>query len=117
MKGKTPDILGKIVLGLVSAIVVIIVFVLLNLLLKKLSKCIKAYRVSRAIDGWLATILYFVFGIVVCALVWGVFYTLEYYDLIYISRTLTDDSIFAKSIFATGEEYLGEWLGKMKIKA
>ena len=117
LKGKTPDILGKIVLGLVSAIVMIIVFVLLNILLKKLSKCIKAHRVSRAIDGWLATILYFVFGILVCALVWGVFYTLEYYELIYISRTLTEDSIFANSIYFTGEEYLGEWLSKMKIKA
>ncbi len=100
------EICGRITAGALFMVVGLVVIALLNALLKLLTDGVEDTTVLRTIDGALASIVYVVLGLVLCALLWAVLYIFDYCGLMQIKELFSDKVSLAKECYAGAEKYL-----------
>ena len=109
---KVATIAGKIVAGLLVAVVVVLALLLLNFAMKKLSKGIKRVGVVRVLDNSLSCLVFLIIGIVVVALVLAVTYALAHYGLFHAGGLLTGETTLSSGIYDVFDIYLKGYLDR-----
>lgn len=112
--GQFGPTVGKILAGILLAVVVILFFVLLNWIMKKLVAVVEKYGFTRSVDGALAGLIYLVFGIIVCVLVWVVWYVLARYGIFNVEELFTSEATLSKGLFDVCDASLSPLLDKME---
>ena len=92
-------VVGKIIAGLLLAVFFVAVTYVLNWALKKLADWIHGHSFTRITDGILAFVLYLVLGIIVCLLVWAIWYLLARYGIFHVDELFTADASLSNGVF------------------
>ncbi len=92
-------IVGKIFAGILLAAFFVAVTLFLNWALKKLAEWTAAHKFTRITDGVMAFILYLVLGIVVCLLVWALWYLLARYGIFNVHELFTEEASLSNGVF------------------
>ncbi|MBO5240599.1 MAG: hypothetical protein J6B56_04165 [Clostridia bacterium] len=98
-------IVGQILAGLLLFVLVLLVFALLNFILKKLAEGIEGVGFFRTIDSTLACLVYLLVGVAVCLLVWVAFYVVGSYGIFDVNTLLAEGSL-AKKLLDTCAVYI-----------
>lgn len=106
-------IVGKIFAGLLLAAAVILIMLLLNWLLKKAAEGVQKVNALRVIDGSISGILYLVFGVLVCAVVWALLYTLGYYNVLNLHEIFMQNGSVSNGLLEVSKEYVKPILDKI----
>ena len=69
---------------------------------------------TRSVDGALAGLIYLVFGIIVCVLVWAVWYVLARYGIFNVEELFTSETTLSKGLFDMCDASLSPLLDKME---
>lgn len=109
-------IAGKLISGVVLVVILMIVYMLLNFILKIFSRAVKSSKPFRVVDGTLACLLYLVIGAAVVTVFWALLYALEYCGLYGFSGLFTTESPFVNSVYELCAEYIAPHLEKIKAK-
>lgn len=109
-------IAGKLVAGIALVVILMIVYMLLNGILKLFSRAVRSSRPFRVVDGTLACLLYLVLGVAVVAVFWALLYALEYCGLYGFSGLFTTESPFVNRIYELCAEYIAPHLETIKAK-
>lgn len=78
-------LMARITAGVVLAIPGIILVIVINVLLKKLTDSITSNSVLRVVDGMFAAVLYAILGVILVSVFWCLLYILEYCGIFYVS--------------------------------
>ena len=97
--GWIAPIIGKILAGLLLAVFTVAVFVFMNWVLKKLADWTENHAFTRTVDGIMAFVLYLVIGVVVCFLVWAVWYLLARYGIFNVNELFTEETTLSNGIY------------------
>ncbi len=116
MKPTPEEIFSKLTAGALIAIAGVVLVVLVNMLLKKVTENVDDTPVIRVIDGSIATIVYLILGVVVCAIFWAGLYLLDYCGVFRISDIFGEKAVFAKDCFAAAEKFLKTFADKYLMK-
>ncbi len=95
-------LVGQILAGVLFFVIVLIVFALLNFILKTLAEGIEGVGFFRVIDGALACVVYIIIGAAICATIWAAFYVLGAYGIFDVSALLGETSLVKKLLDACG---------------
>ena len=106
-------IVGKLFVGLLLAVAVILIMLLLNWLLKKAVEGVQNVKVLRVIDGSISGVLYLTFGVLVCALVWALLYTLGYYNVLNLHEIFMQNGSVSNGLLEVSKEYVTPILDKI----
>ena len=98
-------IVGQILAGVLLFVLVLLVFALLNFILKTLAEGIEGVGFFRVIDGTLACLVYTVIGVAICALVCSAFYAVGAYGIFDVKTLFVGDSL-VKKMFDLGGVYI-----------
>ena len=104
-------LLGKAFVGVLLAIIAVLIAVFFNWLLKKAEKGVAKIMWLRIVDGGIASILYLVFAVVMCAIIWGVLYALAYYGVMSFSALGLQETWISEGVFEIFETHLQPILG------
>ena len=107
---KVATIAGKIVAGLLVALVVVLALLLLNFAMKKLSKGIKSVGLFRVLDNSLSCLIFLVIGVAVVAVVLAITYALAHYGLFHAGGLLTGETTLSSGIYDVLDIYLKGYL-------
>ena len=107
---KVATIAGKIVAGLLLAIVVILALLILNFAMKKLAKGIKKVGVFRLFDCTLSCLVFLVIGVAVVASALAITYTLAHYNLFHAGGILTGETTLSNGVYSVFDVYLKGYL-------
>lgn len=107
---KIATIGGKIIAGLLLAIVVIIAILLLNFVMKKIGKGIKKVGIFHVLDSALSCVVFLVIGVVVVAVALAITYALAQYNLFHAGGLLTGDTVLSSGIYDVFDVYLKGYL-------
>lgn len=110
---KVAPIVGKIFAGLLLAVAVILIMLLLNWLLKKAAEGVQKVEALRVIDGSISGVLYLVFGVLVCAVVWALLYTLGYYNVLNLHEVFMQNGSVSNGLLEVSEVYVKPILDKI----
>lgn len=102
LPGTVAPIVGQIIAGLLLFVLVLLVFALLNFLLKKLTEAVAGIGLLRVIDGTLACLVYMVIGVAICIFIATAFYVLGAYGIFDVKTLLLGDSFAKKLIDVCG---------------
>ena len=91
-------IVGKLLAGFLLCLMVIVAVILLNLLLKGLVALIDEVGFFRVIDSAVATLIYIVIGIAVCALIFFIFAVLAKYGIANIGKAFAKDGMASQML-------------------
>ncbi len=116
MKPLPEEIFSKLTAGALIVIAGIIVVALINMLLKKVTENIEETPIIRVVDGSIATIVYMLIGVVICAIFWAGLYLLDYCGVFQISDVFSEKAVFAKDCFAAAEKFLKAFADKFLMK-
>ncbi len=97
--GMVSDVLARLILGAVLAIVGMILMALLNMILRKLTYSVDDTDAIRIIDSVVASIVYLVLGLVASVALWLVVFLLDHFGVLAIEETLTTIPSFAKECY------------------
>lgn len=95
-------LVGQLLAGVLLFVIVLIVFALLNFILKTLAEGIEGVGFFRVIDGALACLVYIVIGAAICAIIWAVFYVVGAYGIFDVSTLVGETSLAKKLLDACG---------------
>lgn len=98
-------IVGQILAGVLLFVLVLLVFALLNFILKTLAEGIEGVGFFRVIDGTLACVVYTVVGVAICAIVCSVLYAIGAYGIFDVNVLFVGDSLAGK-MFNLGKVYI-----------
>lgn len=99
-------LLGKAFVGVLLAIIAVLIAVFFNWLLKKAEKGVVKIMWLRIVDGGIAGILYLVFAVVMCAVIWGVLYALAYYGVMSFSALSLQETWISEGVFELFETHI-----------
>lgn len=123
--GKLPEaaarfapLIGKLCCGVVALIAALILFGLICVMLKCLARGARRGAL-RVFDGAIGTIVMLLLGVVVVVAIAAVMYLPGYFgaERFAASNFYSSDSVFAKGLFETIEEYLLPLLDKLKTSS
>ena len=106
LSGAIGVTVAKILTGLLFSLLVIIVFILLNWLFKRLVEFVDNVGFLQAIDGSLACLIYLVIGFVVAALVITLGYVLNHYGIFSTSAVASEKAFLSQNLFALLDVYI-----------
>ncbi len=95
-------IVGQIIAGLLLFVLVLLVFALLNFILKTLTDVVNNIGFFRVIDGALACPVYLIIGLAICVLVCAAFYVVGAYGIFDVKTLLVGDSLVQKLLDLCG---------------
>ena len=95
-------IVGQIIAGLLLFVLVLLVFALLNFILKTLAEVISGIGFIRVIDGALACLVYIAIGAAICALICSAFYVVGAYGIFDVKTLLVGNSLAKKLLELCG---------------
>ena len=103
-------ICGKIATGTLLATVSLLAILMVNALLKTLSKDVFSEGVLGAIDKILAGVVCLILGAVLCALIWAGLYAFAHYGVFRMGGLTRGTSVISNGFFETFDIYLKPWL-------
>ena len=95
-------LVGQILAGVLLFVLVLIVFAILNFILKTLAQGIEGVGFFRVVDGALACLVYIVIGAAICALIWSAFYVVGAYGIFDVNALIGETSLVKKLLDACG---------------
>ena len=106
--------ISNVLVGLVLFAIFSVLLSFLKNVLRKSGKAIRQNKSMRRMDGLLSAILYFILGIVVCILIWGVVYALVTLlgDKNILNMSFMDDTKFVNAFYGLAEKFLAPLLTK-----
>lgn len=102
---NVAPIVGQILAGVLLFVLVLIVFGLLDFIMKALVEGIEGVGFFRVIDSSLACVVYLVVGVAICLLVWAAFYVVASYGIFDVNTLLIGDNL-SKKLFDCCGVYL-----------
>ncbi len=96
--GTWNIIIARVLAGVILATLAIIVFVLINLFLKKCCHMVEKTGPTRVIDGCLAAVLYAIIGVALCFALWLIFGTLDYFNILKFREALGERAILSRGM-------------------
>lgn len=99
-------LIGKIIIAIGLLIVACLLMAVINWLLKKLVDAVDDVKIFSAIEKSLATVLFFVFGLAIVALVVGVGYTLGHYGVFDCSQLFNGYSPIMNALYNACDAWL-----------
>ena len=106
-------VVGKIFAGLLLTAAALLVLLLLHVLLKKAAEGVKNVKALRVIDGSISGVLYLVFGVLACAVIWAALYTLGYYNLLNLNEIFMQNGSVSGGLLEVSEVYVKPILDKL----
>ena len=106
-------IVGKLLTGLLSAGFFIAVFLLINWILKRLGEFTIKHPFARVMDGILSGIIYFFVGLIVCLLVWAIWYLLTRYGIFDVKAMFSETATLSNGLFNVLEALIEPLLVKI----
>ncbi len=104
--GSLSAIVGKVMAGGIFALALGLLVWLLSVGLRALLRNVEETVFIRVLDGVLATGLYFVLGLALCVLFWGLLYLLDYLGLFNADVLFNESVSFSKECFRAAEHFL-----------
>lgn len=95
-------IVGQILAGVLLFVLVLLLFALLNFILKTLAEGIEGVGFFRVIDGTLACLVYTVIGVAICGIIWSAFYVVGAYGIFDVNTLLAENSLMKKLLDLCG---------------
>ena len=92
-------IVGKLLTGALFCLAVSVIVLLINWGMRKCVRQIAKGKFSRILDGCLASLIYIVIGLVVCLLIWALWYVLGRFDVFYITEIFTEEATLSNTLF------------------
>lgn len=93
---------GQILAGILLFVLVLLLFALLNFILKTLAEGIEGVGFFRVIDGTLACLVYTVIGVAICGIIWSTFYVVGAYGIFDVNTLLAENSLMKKLLDVCG---------------
>ncbi len=109
-------IYGKLLAGGLLASFGVVIVLILVCLLKKLAIGIDNRRVAFVVDGTIAVIAYLAIAAVLCAVLWGALYLLDYCGVFKVSEIFSEKAGLAKECFAGAEGLLKSFADKYLLR-
>ena len=106
-------IVGKLLTGLLSALFLVAVFVFVNWVLRKLGEFTIKHPVARVMDGIFSGLIYLIVGIIVCFLVWAVWYLLTRYGIFNVTEIFSEEATLSNGLFNVLEAFIEPLLVKI----
>ena len=106
--------IGKVACGAVIALTLVIVVVIVGLLLGLIERGVRSAGALRFVDGILSVVVCVFLGALLCAVITGILYALEYFDVFGASALFGEDSPLAGGLFDVFDQYLKPLLDKWK---
>ena len=106
-------IAGKLLTGLLSAGFFVAVFLLINWILKRLGEFTIKHPFARVMDGILSGLIYFFVGVIVCLLVWAVWYLLTRYGIFDVKAMFSETATLSNGLFNVLEAVIEPLLVKI----
>ncbi len=100
-------IAGKVLAGIVMALVGVLIMLVLNIVLKKLIEVIEGTCVLRIIDGILATAIYLTLAVLLCLVLWSLFYALNAFGIFRVEGLLLENTL-SHECFNGGSYFIGD---------
>ncbi len=111
MQDLPEQIFGRLMAGLVIATTGVIVVLLINFLLAKLTEAIEDTVVIRFLDGAFAVIIYLILGALLCLVLWSLLYTLDSCGVFKISDAFVSETpTLAKEFYHFAEGLLKDFV-------
>ncbi len=110
LSGMLAPIVAKLVTGVLFSIFVVVAFILVNWLFKKLVRAVDGVGVLRTLDSTLACLVYFAIGLIVAALVVALGYVLNHYGVFFIEAVTSGKSLISQNLFALFDIYVEPFL-------
>lgn len=116
MKPEYASLFGKLLAGLVMAIIARILLAVINFFLKKLIRGVSSIGLTRGLDGILGAILFMILGVVIWAVIWMVLYALDYCGLFYVRQMFDGQISLAKEFFDVVGEFVKPFADKYLLQ-
>ncbi len=113
---KVYTICGKIAAALVLCVIAIAVLLLINALLKTLTKEVFQDGLLGVIDKMLAGVAFLMLGALLCAVIWGALYAFSHYGVFQMGGLTRGTSTLSSGFFETFDYYLKPWLERFTAK-
>ncbi len=107
---KVATIGGKIIAGLLLAIVAVLAILLLSFVMKKIAKVIKKVGVFRVFDSALSCVVFLIIGVLAVVAVLAITYALARYNLFHAGGLLTGETVLSSGIYDVFDVYLAGYL-------
>ncbi len=107
------NICGRLLAGVFLAILFSVLVLCLSKLLKVCMLKVQSLTATRIIDGCIAVVIYLALGVVLCLVMWGVLYALDYYGLLKVSELFNSEVVSMADKVKTLSEACFEFVGKM----
>ena len=112
--GTISATIGKVACGAVIALALVIVVVIVGLLLGLIERGVRSAGALRFVDGILSVVVCVFLGALLCAVIAGILYALEYFDVFGASALFGEDSPLAGGLFDVFDQYLKPLLDEWK---
>ncbi len=98
---------GKLLAGIVMAVVGVLLMLVLNVVLKKLIEVIDGTCVLRIVDGIFATVIYLALAVLLCLALWSGLYALDDFGIFRVRELLLENTL-SYECFNGGSYFLGD---------
>lgn len=104
--GSVSATIGKVACGAVIAVALIVAVVIVGLLLGLIERGVRSVGALRFVDGILSVVVCVFLGALLCAVIAGGLYALEYFDVFEASALFGENSPLAGGLFDVFDQYL-----------